>query len=276
MNEGREIVAIASFDDSRNAVSGYVRMRQFEYKSGSLSPTWLEVDIRYPGSQNRNVTAGHDWAIFVNQVGADAFNNVPTVRCLAAGFRWNPFLAASDNKNYRKDCSKINPMRCEMGDMSGKHGTLTIGSKRMVLEDDNLPLTGNFSVMGRSVVIFDKNRNNLKLACANIKPDLHLVTSVAIRRTPSFTVSRFMDHMRDLLGTKPWLVSAELESVKLIVDGECIQITIHFYGKLIRVFINAYASAHRHLRLLNIIIIFSLNSHSLNFLSCLLHLSTTI
>lgn len=230
-DEGKEVVAIASFDNPRHSVSGFVRFRQFEYKSGGTSPTWLEVELRYPGQQNRNVTEGHEWAIFVNQVGEDAFNSVPSVRCLASGYRWNPFLAASGNKNYQKDCSPANPLRCEMGDMTGKHGHLTIGSKRLVLADENLPLTGNFSIMHRSIVIMDKKRSNLKLACANIKPDAHLVSSVAVRRHPSFTVATFMDHMRQVLDTSSWLVSADLESVKLILDGECVQITIHFYGE---------------------------------------------
>lgn len=230
-DEGREIVAIASFHEPRHVVSGFVRMRQFEFKSGSLSPTWIEVDLKYSGPQNRNVTEGHEWAVFVNQVGEDAFNSVPNVRCLAAGFKWNPYLVAPDNKNYKTDCSPLNPLRCEMGDMSGKHGLLTIGNQKLVLVDENLPLTGNFSVMQRSIVIHDKNRKNQKLACANIKPDTHLVSSVAVRRHPSFTVAKFMDHMRDILGTTSWLISADLESVRLILDGECVQITVHFYGE---------------------------------------------
>lgn len=234
-DEGKEIVAIASFDNPRHSVSGFVRMRQFEYKSGGTSPTWLEIELKYPGQQNRNVTEGHEWAVFVNQVGEDAFNAASTVRCLASGYRWNPYLASSENVHYKKDCSRSNPMRCEMGDLTGKHGALTVGSKKLVLTDENLPLSGNFSIMQRSIVIFDKKGSNTKLACANIKPDVHLISSVAVRRHPSFTVATFMDHMRHVLGTSSWLVSADLESVKLILDGECVQITIHFYGEWNRV-----------------------------------------
>lgn len=237
-DRAKEIVALASFHEDRHLISGYVRLRQLEYKDGSLSNTWIEVDLKYPGSHNRNVTDGHDWSIFVNQVGEDAFNSVPTVKCLAAGFRWNPFLAASDNKHYKMDCNPKNAMRCEMGDMRGKHGALSIGRKRVVFEDDNLPLSGNFSVMHRSVVIFDKNNNKLKIGCANIKPDAHLVSTIAVRRHPTFTVGKFMDHMRDNLKTSPWLVSADLESVKSILDGECLQMSINFYGeKTIKIFL---------------------------------------
>lgn len=219
-----------AFDDPRHAVTGYIRFRQYEYKDGSLSPTWLEVDLKYPGLTDRNVTHGHDWSVFVNQVGEDAFNNVPTVRCIASGYRWNPYLIASDNPLYKKDCHPSNQLRCEMGDLTGKHGHLTIGGRKSVLSDVNLPLAGNYSIMKRSIVIFDKNR--LKLACANINADVHLVTSVAVKRHPSFSVDRFLDHMRSSLATTPWLVVGEVDSVRSILDGECVQITIHFYGEL--------------------------------------------
>jgi Cu/Zn superoxide dismutase len=235
-DQGKEIVALASFHEERHLISGYIRLRQIEYKDGSLSNTWIEIDLRYPGSHNRNVTDGHDWAIFVNQVGEDAFNSAPTVKCLAAGFLWNPFLSASDNRHYKTDCNPKNVLRCEMGDMKGKHGPLSIGRKRVVFEDDNLPLSGNFSVMHRSIVIFDKNNNKLKMACANIKPDTHLVSTIAVRRHPTFTVGKFMDHMRDNLKTSPWLISADLESVKSIVDGECLQLSVHFYGEIFDAF----------------------------------------
>lgn len=222
---------IVAFDNPRHAVTGYVRLRQYEYKDGSLSSTWLEVDVKYPGLTDRNVTHGHNWAVFVNQVGEDAFNPVPTVKCIAAGFAWNPYLVAKDNPLYKKDCSPHNQLRCEMGDLSGKHGPLTIGGHRAVLTDVNLPLAGNFSVMRRSIVLFDKN--GLKLACANILPDVHLVTSVAIKRHPSFSVDRFLDHMRSSLQTAAWLVAGEVDSLRSILDGECVQITIHFYGEII-------------------------------------------
>lgn len=235
--KAREVVAIASFDDPRHAVSGYVRFKQIEYKDGSLSPTWMEVSLRHGGSgqgagqHNRNVTEGHSWSIFVNQVGADAFNDVPTVKCLAAGFKWNPYLSASDNKYYKTDCNPHNILRCEMGDLTGKHGPLVIGGKRIQISDENLPLVGNFSIINRSLVIFTEKRNNLKMACANIKPDVHLVSSIAVRRHPTFTVARFMDHVRDSLESAPWLISPDLDQTKLIINGECIQISIHFYGK---------------------------------------------
>lgn len=53
-DKAREIVALVSLDDPRYRLTGYIRMRQFEYTDGSLSNTWIEVDLKYPGQNNKN------------------------------------------------------------------------------------------------------------------------------------------------------------------------------------------------------------------------------
>ncbi|XP_013776784.1 uncharacterized protein LOC106461508 [Limulus polyphemus] len=225
-----EYKAIASFDQLESFVEGYVRLRQLEYKDGSLSDTWIEVYLRHPGRRNRNITTGHNWDVFVNQVGHDAVQPVENVRCIAAGYRWNPYLSKSDDESYKRDCGPANPLRCEMGDMTSRHGTLEVGGKRRVFTDVNLPLVGNYSVMGRSVVIFSKGGSNNKLGCANIKYDLHLVKHVTVRKHPGFTSARFMEHMRELLNMSDWLVQQDAQSHHDILDGQCAQLTVHFYG----------------------------------------------
>jgi hypothetical protein len=85
--------------------------------------------------------------------------------------------------------------------------------------------------MGRSLVIFDNKRPSVKLACANIFPDIHLKSNVVIKRTPSFTVARFVEQMRSLLGASDWLMVPELRATKPVANGECVQMTIHFYGQ---------------------------------------------
>ena len=87
-DEGRELIALASFHDEKDEIEGFVRFKQFEYKDGSLSNTWIEVSLKHAGDFNRNVTKNHRWAVYVNQVGADAYIGVKNVRCLgkATGF----------------------------------------------------------------------------------------------------------------------------------------------------------------------------------------------
>lgn len=37
-------------------------------------------------------TMHHKWAIFVNPVGVDAAVQVTNTRCVAGGYRWNPYF----------------------------------------------------------------------------------------------------------------------------------------------------------------------------------------
>lgn len=39
-----------------------------------------------------------------------------------------------------------------------------------------------------------------------------------------------MNHMRKQLNTKKWLVEADLSNTNYILKGECVQITIRYYG----------------------------------------------
>lgn len=232
-DSAREIIALASFDDPQHLVSGFVRFRQFEYKDGSVSNTWMEIDLKHQGAYNRNVTKGHKWAIFVNQVGADAFLADQRFRCIAAGYRWNPYFVDSDRNRdlYAKDCNAMNPLRCELGDLSGRNGALTIGGRRVTRSDPNLPLVGYGSVLGRSLIIFGPGGSEHKLACTKVLQDFHLISNIAIQNNPRLTVAKFMEDMRKLLSATEWLIQAETRSSKLILDDECLQMTVHFYGK---------------------------------------------
>ncbi|XP_054706737.1 uncharacterized protein LOC129216544 [Uloborus diversus] len=226
----REVIGLASFHKEGIAIEGYIRLRQLEYADGGRGDTWIEIDLRHPGAHNKNITKRHEWAIYVNQVAHDAVEKVESSRCISAGYRWNPYIVKSDDDFYKDECNIENPYRCEMGDLAGRHGLLEIGTGRKVLTDVNLPLVGNYSVMGRSIVIFAKDGSPNKLACANILPDIHLIRHITVKKNPGFTVLRFMNHMRDLLDAKDWLVIQDTQSQREILDGQCIQLTVHFYG----------------------------------------------
>lgn len=228
--KGRELVAIASFDHPKLALQGYIRLRQLEYKDGGVSDTYILVDLRHPGKYDRNQTRGHQWAVYVNQVAHDALEQDERSRCIAAGFRWNPYLAQSNMDSYNKECSPKSPLRCEMGDLSGKLGRLNIGTGPAIYTDSNLPLVGNFSVLGRSIIVFAKDGSNLRKACANIKLDIHLVRHVSVRKFPGFSSGAFMEHMRTMLNATDWLVMADSQSEQDILEGQCTQLTVHFFG----------------------------------------------
>ncbi|XP_037282961.2 uncharacterized protein LOC119175975 [Rhipicephalus microplus] len=228
--QGRELVAIATFDHPESALQGYIRLRQLEYKDGGTSDTFILVDLRYPGKYNRNQTRGHHWAVYVNQVAHDAVEKSEKSRCIAAGYRWNPYLAQSDKDSYHSECSPQTPLRCEMGDLSGKLGQLSIGTGPAIYTDTNLPLVGNFSVLGRSIIVFAQDGSMLRKACANIKHDIHLVRHVSVRKFPGFSSGAFMDHMRTMLNGSDWLVMSDSQAEQDILEGQCTQLTVHFFG----------------------------------------------
>ena len=246
----REIIALASFDEPRSKVAGFVRFFQLEHKDGSLSDTFIQADLRLQqwsggGPDHAHLAGagstaggpqsnqGHNWAVFVNQVGEDAFIAADEVRCIGAGFKWNPYLAPDQLEAYAgRLCGPLEPQACAVGDLGLRHGPLTLeASSRRALSDSNLPLSGNYSILGRSLVIFDRARPGVKLACANIVPDIHLKSNVVIKQTPSFTVARFIEQMRQLLEATDWLMVPELQATKSVANGECVQMTIHFYGQ---------------------------------------------
>ncbi len=146
-DEAREVRAIASFHHPNGFAWGYIRFSQVVYNDGSTSDTTMEVRLKYPGKFNTDRTSGHGFSVYVNPVGHDASVKFLTARCTAAGYRWNPThiqLADPNDLNfYGEECGPDQPLRCEVGDLSGRHGKIEIGGKALVFNDPNLRLQGD-------------------------------------------------------------------------------------------------------------------------------------
>lgn len=191
-SEAREIRAIASFHNPNGHAFGYMRMTQLIGNDGSQSDTIIETKLRHPGEQDKNVTRNHHWKIFVNPIGVDATVKTFATRCVAGGYTWNPFYTQlADPLNdelYRQECGPDNPLRCYVGDVSARLGTIDIGVDRSVKSDSNFPLEGDQSALGRSIVIMAPNHSGERFACANIEPDHDIVKYVNIERPPRFVL----------------------------------------------------------------------------------------
>lgn len=126
--EAREIRGIASFHHPHGHAYGYVRFTQLMHNDGSASDTIVELNLRHPGQNDRNTTRNHNWNIFVNPVGVDATVAQTATRCVAGGYIWNPFYTQlADPLNvdlYRTECGPDNPLRCYVGDVSARVGTI--------------------------------------------------------------------------------------------------------------------------------------------------------
>ena len=190
--------------------------------------------LKHPGKTNKEQTDGHDWAIWVNPVGHDAAIKPKISRCTAGGYRWNPtFIQLADPQDhgfYAEQCNPENPLRCEVGDMSGKHGKISVGGKAYVFDDQNLQLHGDWfhNAVGKSVLIHDTD--GTALACANIEPDNDIIKYAVIRTLSGFNLAQFMEEVQTVMGVPDWFLFTDSRETKQLHDGKCLQILLHFRG----------------------------------------------
>ncbi|XP_052752768.1 uncharacterized protein LOC113514487 isoform X1 [Galleria mellonella] len=233
-SEARELRAIASFHHPGGFAYGYIRMTQLIHNDGSASDTVIEVKLRHPGVRDRNLTMNHNWNIFVNPVGVDAAVKVTNTRCVAGGYRWNPyFTQLADPLNhdlYNQECGADNPLRCDVGDLTARLGTINIGGERQMFVDSNFPLEGTVSAMGRSIVIFGPERSGERFACANIEPDKDIIKAFNIMKPPRFVLGLFLAEVRRVLGAPEWAVGVDARRTRPLHAGACLHVLLHFSG----------------------------------------------
>ncbi|XP_030370724.1 uncharacterized protein LOC115621265 [Scaptodrosophila lebanonensis] len=235
-NEARELRAIASFHHPTGYAYGYVKMTQLVHNDGSQSETVIEVKLRHPGKNDRNSTRNHNWQIFVNPVGVDAAVKPTSTRCVAGGYVWNPFYTQlADPLNldlYEQECGPDNPLRCYVGDVGARLGTIDLGGERMVFTDSNFPLESPVGAIGRSIVIFGPEHSHERFACANIEPDHNVIKYINLQKPPRFVVAQFLEELRSVMGIPEWMLDVDARKTKELHGGSCIQMIIHFKGPL--------------------------------------------
>ena len=235
-DEAKEIRAIASFHHPDGFAWGYIRFSQVVYRDGSTTDTNMEVRLKYPGKTNKQTTHGHNWSIYVNPVGHDAAVKFQSARCTAAGYRWNPthiqLADPNDRGFYAEECGPDYPLRCEIGDISGRVGKISVGATAYVLNDGHLPLSGDWwkSAVGKSIVIHGPNESPDRMACANIEVDKDIVKYATIRTKARFNLATFMEEVQAVMGVPEWFLYVDSRKTKSLYGGKCIQIQLHFTG----------------------------------------------
>ncbi|OWF38323.1 Superoxide dismutase [Cu-Zn], chloroplastic [Mizuhopecten yessoensis] len=166
-SEASVLQAVATF---KYPIIGYIFLRQPQV-NGPLSETQVYMELDYGNSATPMATVDHNWHIHVNRIN-EAFGMNVSQRCSSVGGHYNPY-SVDLGGNYGQQCNPNNQLRCELGDLSGKHGKLNVrtqlgGKTRMFFTDTDLPLSGPNSVLGRSIVIHNANSGAPRLACANL------------------------------------------------------------------------------------------------------------
>ncbi|XP_038046810.1 uncharacterized protein LOC119721017 isoform X2 [Patiria miniata] len=130
--------------------------------------TSIFVEMAY--ADGSDTTTGHDWHIHTQSVADDYIST--NGRCSSCAGHFNPF-GADLGPNYT-ECSPEFPQRCELGDLSKKHGQLTVtnqmnlGAGKFFFMETGLPLSGVHSIAGRSIVIHAADGGSPRISCANL------------------------------------------------------------------------------------------------------------
>jgi hypothetical protein len=69
--------------------------------------------------------------------------------------------------SYQQPCNESSNINCHIGDLIGKEGYFDGGSPRVLYVDDDIPLSGTYSVVNRSLVL--SNSEGEILACSTLQ-----------------------------------------------------------------------------------------------------------
>lgn len=166
--------------------------------------TSIYIDITYTEDSDTE-TAGHKWDVHDSPVGGDAREADLNKRCLSLKGNFNPYRVDTQG-SYSTACNPNNMLRCESGDLSGKHTTYEVGGRRQFFNDVNLPLFGRNSVVGHGIAMNDTNGGNGRLGCANITADrsLFVEKSLEYKKENAFSSANFVNTMSKALEIPKW------------------------------------------------------------------------
>lgn len=142
-------------------IAGFVYLRQVDENSD----TSVFVDLFFVNDAES--TRQFRWQINQGVVSDDASD--PSSYCKNVGEMFNP-------KNIKdENCNQTMHDNCAIGDLTSKHGNVSVSvatamqsSTKAAFTDTNMPLNGDNSVIGESIVLFSDSDATKPVACAKI------------------------------------------------------------------------------------------------------------
>ncbi|XP_078358913.1 uncharacterized protein LOC144643510 isoform X2 [Oculina patagonica] len=162
------------------------------------------IDIKYTEDRSTE-TSGHKWDVHDNPVGGDARDSDVNKRCMSLEGKFNPYGVYTQG-SYSSACKPTNMLRCQSGDLAGKHTPFKVGGGRQLYNDVNLPLFGRNSAVGHGIAMNDKDGGNDRLGCANIVADSSLFAedSLEYKKEAEFSSAQFVDTISKALEIPKW------------------------------------------------------------------------
>ncbi|XP_041065345.1 uncharacterized protein cusr [Carcharodon carcharias] len=202
-------------------VKGTMTLSQQVFADGSLSDTTMEIALEATKA-NAGGTNDLMWHVHTNP-------RQYSENCSDVGGHYNPYNIDT-GANYQFSCSSAYPLRCEVGDLESKQGLLSLG-KRQLMNDINLPLYGDFTVVGRSVVIHNKGPSKTLMDCADIVAD-NQMKSLVFPKVDSFSRYEFRSTVADVLGIPIWRVTILPGSPSAASTKGCQKISFYMAGTI--------------------------------------------
>lgn len=211
------------------AVKGMVVLEQYLSSSPNVAEVESTIYINIEHSQDSESTSGHRYGVHKNPVGEDASYTDVSRRCMSLEGNFNPY-AVYTKGDYSSTCSPTNMLRCESGDLSGKHDPLEVGDGRVFFNDVNLPLFGIDSVAGHGIAVNAKDGGSDRIGCANliVEGSLYAERSLEFPKKAAFSSFHFADIISKALGIPKWrlfMIRTEEGSV-----SECMKVKFAIVG----------------------------------------------
>ncbi|XP_047123939.1 uncharacterized protein LOC101240538 isoform X1 [Hydra vulgaris] len=212
--DGVALSLIANFTDNPNSdLNGTITVRQFNQSNGVLTPSVMVLDLAY---KNSSVEPNDlNFHVLESLVGYDQRN--------CSGKYYNPAGVSLKQPDY----CKASPYGCQIGDISMKVGTYSLGSKEFY-SDVNMPLFGTTSILNHSISLEDPNKSPPGLACADLVPTGDRVANFSLRLKLSIneknTLYTILIQSLNLNADSLWKFAYINAS---IVDSACTQFTIY-------------------------------------------------
>ncbi|XP_054460526.1 uncharacterized protein cusr isoform X2 [Anoplopoma fimbria] len=204
--DGQWTVAKAVFNGT---VNGTVKLRQQVFPDGSSSDVTLEVNL---STQNTVATM-----FITNRQGVD------TRQCTGVGDIFNPFNMTSMSSS----CSLLNPLSCVVGEVSARHGTVSL-KERQIFTDSIIQLSGDHTVVYRSVML--KNGDGV-ISCADIVPESPSAQQTFPTVT-SFSRYDFRKRVADVLQMEKARVTILAGFPRSAAEGRCQQVRFMVSGNV--------------------------------------------